>query len=85
MQESFITIYSMECRKPFSTIPEELFREILTYVDLQECHDLKMRKVFDQEVGFYKLFLPYVHLILLRHVSAYIGCEVLVFFWQSCA
>ena len=78
-------IYSMKYRKPFSAIPKYIFREILTYVDLQECHDLKMRKVFDQEVGFYKLFLPYVHLILLRHVSAYIGCEVLVFFWQSCA
>ena len=35
-------------------------------------------------MGFYELFLPYVHLILLRHVSAYIGCEVLVFLAKLC-
>ena len=46
VQASFITIYSIECRKPFSAIPKELFREILTYVDLQECHDLKMHKEY---------------------------------------
>ena len=39
----------MKYRKPFFAIPKYIFREILTYVDLQECHDLKMRKIFDQE------------------------------------
>ena len=49
VQESFITIYLMNCRAPFSAIPEYIFREILTYVDLEECHRLKMQKVFDEE------------------------------------
>ena len=39
----------MKLRAPFSAIPEYIFREILTYVDLEECHRLKMQKVFDEE------------------------------------
>ena len=49
LQEAFIRIYSMKHRAPFSAIPEYIFREILTYVDLEECHRLKMQKVFDEE------------------------------------
>ena len=49
LQNDFIRIYSMKYRKPFFAIPKYIFREILTYVDLQECHDLKMQKIFDQE------------------------------------
>ena len=49
LQEDFIRIYSMKYRAPFSAIPVYIFREILTYVDLNECHKLKLHKVFDQE------------------------------------
>ena len=46
LQKDFIRIYSMKYRKPFFAIPKYIFREILTYVDLQECHDLKMHKEY---------------------------------------
>ena len=46
VQESFITIYLMNCRAPFSAIPVYIFREILTYVDFLACHRLKMHKEY---------------------------------------
>ena len=49
LQEDFIRIYSMKYRAPFSAIPVYIFRKILTYVDFEECHQLKRQKVYAQE------------------------------------
>jgi hypothetical protein len=49
LQEDFIRIYSMKYRAPFSAIPVYIFRKILTYVDFDECHQLKRQKVYAQE------------------------------------
>lgn len=49
LQEDFIRIYSMKYRAPFSAIPVYIFRKILTYVDFEECHQLKWQKVYEQE------------------------------------
>ena len=51
----------MKYRAPFSAIPVYIFREILTYVDLEECHRLKMHKVFVQKekaLWWLDLYIP---------------------------
>ena len=61
LQESFIEIYSMKYREPFCRISTYVFREILTYVDLEECHDLKMDKELDEwwkELWWRDLHIP---------------------------
>ena len=48
LQKSFMTIYTMKTREPFFRIPTPVFNKILTYVDLEECHQLQVHKDFDQ-------------------------------------